>query len=77
MNPQTTTLIISGMACSGCAASVQQALDNIEGVEEVTVDFENNSAAVTYNPDMVSKNDFDRAIHGAGYEFQRMDSELN
>lgn len=65
------------MSCSGCAASVQQALNNIEGVKEVAVDFENNSASVTYNQDKVTENDFDQAIHGAGYEFQGMDSESN
>jgi len=73
MNTQTTTLSINGMSCSGCASSVQQALDNIKGVKEVAVDLENNSATVTYNQDTVSENDFDQAIQGAGYEFQGMD----
>lgn len=64
------TLSIEGMSCSGCAGTVQQALDSIEGVKEAAVNFENNSAAVTYNPNTVTEDDFEQAIQGAGYEFK-------
>ncbi|SHE61283.1 Copper chaperone CopZ [Fodinibius roseus] len=69
---KTTTIDIniSGMSCSGCAASVQQALDNIDGVKEAAVDLENNSASVTYNPNAITEDDFERAVQGAGYGFK-------
>ncbi|WP_372635131.1 heavy-metal-associated domain-containing protein [Fodinibius sp.] len=67
---QTARLTISGMSCSGCADTVQQALESIEGVKEAAVDLENNSASVIYNPNAVTENDFEQVVQGAGYEFK-------
>ena len=75
MNKQTksvksTTINIDGMACSGCANTVQEALNNIDGVSDTEVDLENESASVTYNADTVSISDFKQAVEGAGYDFK-------
>ena len=81
MNTQTkpnakATLSIGGMACSGCANTVHEALINLEGVQEATINLDNDSAAVTYNADAVSPNDFVQAIEDAGYEFNGL-NKLN
>lgn len=67
---QTTTLAINGMSCSGCAHTVQQTLENMEGVKEVAVDLEKSSAAVTYHSNKVTEDDFEQAITSAGYTFK-------
>src|SRR5882757_7367275 len=40
------TYQVSGMTCSGCAATVQKALQKVEGVTGVTVDLQRLSAEV-------------------------------
>ena len=58
------------MACGGCANTVQEALNNIDGVSDTEVDLENESASVTYNADTVSISDFKQAVEDAGYNFK-------
>lgn len=67
---QTATLSIGGMACNGCASTVQEALNSIEDVEQATVDLKNASATVTFNPATVTEDDFKQAINGAGYKYR-------
>lgn len=43
------TIKIEGMACMHCAASVKKALEEVAGVQSVTVDLENKCAVVTLN----------------------------
>ena len=61
---------IGGMGCAGCADTVQEALEDTEGVTEVSVDLESDTASVTYNPNAVSTNDFKQAVEEAGYSFE-------
>ena len=67
---QSVTLNIGGMSCSGCASTVQEALNNIDGVTSAKVNLENESVSVIYKPDAVSTDDFKRAVEDAGYEIQ-------
>lgn len=61
------TLKISGMHCKGCVESVEQALTDIEGVHQVTVDLDENEATVMYEDDKAQAEDFKEAIKSAGY----------
>ncbi|MGD8742758.1 MAG: cation transporter [Granulosicoccaceae bacterium] len=45
------TLKIEGMKCSGCVASVKQALEVIEGVDSVEVSLEQHMAKISGNAD--------------------------
>ncbi len=59
-------LSIEGMSCMHCVGRVDKALNGIEGVSEVEVDLETNSASV--NSGSVSDEDIKAAIKEAGYE---------
>lgn len=67
-----TTLNITGMACSGCANTVQQVLIHMKGVTHATVDLENESASVIYDGDLISLDDFKQTIEHAGYALKGM-----
>jgi copper chaperone CopZ len=71
---QQATLTIGGMACSACANTVQQALNDLEGVQEASVDLENESGSVSYEKYSVSTDEFKEIIENAGYEFKDMKS---
>lgn len=45
-NGQTWSCAVEGMHCGGCAATVQQALKALPGVEDAQVDLEGKSATV-------------------------------
>ncbi len=45
-------LMIDGMKCNGCVATVQEKFSAIAGVEEVIVDLEGKKATVKMNQDI-------------------------
>jgi len=57
-------LSISGMSCAGCVASVENALRNVDGVENATVNFAEHTANVEGN---VSVDDLIKSVVSAGY----------
>ena len=58
-------LSISGMSCAGCVASVETALNSVEGVEEATVNFAEHTANVKGNMDIA---DVINAVKLASYD---------
>ncbi|WP_029271876.1 heavy-metal-associated domain-containing protein [Flavobacterium sp. KJJ] len=60
-NVQTASFTINGMTCAvGCAKTIEQELSNLDGVEKATVDFDKNTATVTFdktiqNPESLTK----------------------
>lgn len=64
------TLKISGMSCSGCANTVEQVISELEGVQDVSVNLEKDSASVKYQNDKLTASDFKKAVEGAGYSFE-------
>lgn len=63
------TINIGGMGCAGCANTIRDALENMEGVIEAAVDLESDTATVTYDPEVVSSDHFKEAVEKAGYDF--------
>jgi Cu+-exporting ATPase len=58
-------LSISGMSCAGCVASVETALNSVEGVEEATVNFAEHTANVKGDMDIA---DVISAVKLASYD---------
>lgn len=61
------TLKIDGMMCQHCQKHVHDALAKMDGVTDVEVSLENNSASVTASK-KISRDDFAQVISDAGYE---------
>ncbi len=55
------------MSCTGCEATVEEALRGIEGVESVSADHEENTVAVETSGD-VDADELAAAVADAGYE---------
>lgn len=64
-------LAITGMTCGHCKAAVEQALLDVEGVQEVSVDLENAKAQVTGD---VSVQTLIDAVIEEGYEAKELES---
>ena len=63
----TTTLKLQGMSCAGCANAIQQAINNVSGVEECEVNFASEQATVQFNPEQTSLETIQGAVEDAGY----------
>lgn len=58
---------VTGMTCAACQARVQRTLERTPGVSEATVSLMTNSAALSFDPAVVSANDLVDRIRSAGY----------
>jgi Cu+-exporting ATPase len=61
------TLKITGMTCASCAAAVEKALQNLDGVKTANVNIATEKAVVEYFADQVSILDLRKAVADAGY----------
>ena len=60
-----TTINIEGMSCQHCVGRVKQALEALDGVQDVEVEV--GSAKVSFDSSVVSKNEIADAVVKAGY----------
>lgn len=65
---QTLSFKIGGMHCSSCANTLEKKLVQASGVENASVNFASESAAVTYNPDIADLSGLKNIVKDAGYE---------
>jgi Cu+-exporting ATPase len=63
---QTLELSISGMTCAACAASVERALERVDGVE-AHVNLATERAAISYDAALAGPDDLVAAVESIGY----------
>ncbi|MDI3482354.1 MAG: P-type Cu+ transporter [Candidatus Methanomethylophilaceae archaeon] len=63
-----TKIIVRGMACGGCSATIKNALSAIAGVEDVKADHRSGEVCVRHSG--VSEEILRKAISEAGYDPQ-------
>ncbi len=66
-SPRTIEVSVRGMDCASCARSVEQAIDAVPGVENVTVLLAAEKAIITLDPAQAELIQVRRAIERAGY----------
>ena len=62
-----TKFNVGGMSCAACQAHVEQAVSNLDGVENVVVNLLANTMTVDFDDDVISADDISRAVDRAGY----------
>ncbi|MFC6890845.1 heavy-metal-associated domain-containing protein [Halorubrum trueperi] len=60
----TTTIIVEGMTCGHCEQTVEEALEEVSGVTDVTVDREREQASVDGEANVTT---LVEAVEDAGY----------
>jgi len=66
-NEQTQTFAIKNMTCATCPITVKKAMQGVEGVKLVKVDFEAKTATVTFDSDVATPDAIANASTNAGY----------
>lgn len=67
---QTRTYRIQGMTCEVCARHVEQAVQQVPGVQAVAVSFDKATAQVRFNAAQAQATQIESAINGTGYLVQ-------
>jgi Cu+-exporting ATPase len=62
-----TQLDIRGMSCANCSQTITQAVENLNGVAEATINFATDEGSVEYDPTETSLEEIYAAIDDAGY----------
>src|SRR5690554_2885699 len=62
------SLPVEGMTCASCVARVEKALKNVEGIEEVNVNFATEKVSFTFDPLKVDDKKISSAVEDAGYK---------
>ncbi|RFC54070.1 heavy metal translocating P-type ATPase [Brumimicrobium aurantiacum] len=71
MSTQTiekSTFPVTGMSCAGCASSVENILKKTDGVSNAEVNFASNTVLVSYDTQIVSQEQLQSNLQGAGYD---------
>ena len=55
------------MSCANCSATIQDTLESLDGVHEVSINFATDEGTVEHDPDVVSLREIYDAIERAGY----------
>jgi Cu+-exporting ATPase len=63
---EATSLALEGMTCATCATRIERSLNKLDGVE-ATVNFATETAAVSYDPDVVAPESLVAAVERVGY----------
>lgn len=61
-------LPIGGMSCASCAATIEQGLADLKGVEKVNVNFATEKATIEYLPTKTNLEEIKHAIEATGYK---------
>lgn len=64
----TLNLTIEGMTCGGCSASVQRALQALDGVALMSISHEDGHAVVSFDDTRLSQQHILDAIEEAGFD---------
>ena len=64
------TLNVEGMTCGHCKMSVENALNNLEGVQTAEVNLDAGNVAVTYDEAKVNQEAMKEAIEDQGYDVE-------
>ncbi len=67
VNEQTQTFDIENMTCALCPVTVKKAMQSVEGVSAVSVDFDSKTAVVTFDEDVATPDAIAKASTDAGY----------
>ncbi len=65
---QTATFKLSGLHCSSCGLTIDNALEDLVGVREASTSYAKGEVRVLFDPKQVQSKQLKSAIQGAGYQ---------
>ncbi|MFL5759811.1 MAG: heavy-metal-associated domain-containing protein [Thermomicrobiales bacterium] len=68
---QEITLVAPDISCGHCVATVQKALEPLDGVQKVNASAETKQIVVDFDPNRISVDRLEAALDDAGYPVQK------
>jgi copper chaperone len=65
---KTIELKVDGMTCGGCVKSIQNALNEQDGINEATADLDSATVKVAFDPAAIEEGAIKAAIEAAGFD---------
>ena len=65
---QTVNFDVQGMTCAGCEESIKHAVNELNGIVNVTPSYEKENTEVKFDKTKTSKEDIEKAINATGYK---------
>lgn len=65
--PKIATLAVENMTCGTCPIVVKKALERVPGVASTSIDFDNKTATVAFDPDKTTAAKLTQATTEAGF----------
>ncbi len=66
---------VGGMNCASCSQAVENTLAEVDGIYEANVNIANDTGTVTYDPNIITKEDLEEFVSNAGYELTKFFDE--
>ena len=63
----SSTFTIEKMTCAACPITVRKAMEGVEGVQKVTIDFDQKTATAIYDPAVTTVEQIAASSTNAGY----------
>ena len=67
--PRTVTLDVENLTCAVCPLTVKKALEQVGGVQQVTVDYASKTATVQFDDAIATADQLTGATTAAGYPY--------
>ena len=67
MTRKEIRISIDGMSCVACAADIEKALYQVDGVHSATVHWATGRAQIEFDGDLITPTDLERAVAASGY----------
>src|SRR5699024_922979 len=74
---EQSTLQISGMTCTACAASIEKGISKIDGVEKANVNFALERSTVVYDPKKTNIEEFKEKVKDLGYQVIQQNAQFD
>ena len=65
---EQTTLTVKGMSCEHCVKAVTDSVNQLNGVDSVSVDLDAGTVQVAHNPSQASLAQIEETIEDQGYD---------
>lgn len=65
---QTINFNVQGMTCAGCEESIKHAVNELDGIVNVTPSYEKENAEIKFDKTKTSKEDIEKTINSIGYK---------
>ena len=74
-NESTVIFAVEKMTCATCPISVRKAMQRVDGVKEVKVDFDSKTATVTFNSSVATASEIGNASTDVGFPASVLDEQ--